>query len=627
MTGFSSFLRLRGRRLFPSPSHSVQAMTHTPSKKSTRHRGLHLSRTQRKALRRRSQNALRYWKFLTRCFTSLRRRPAFRWIRAFKRLRTAFGALALACWLPTLAQADTFTVNSNSDISEEEDGDLTLREAITRANENPGPDTIDFTDELSGAVIKLTQGELAISDDLSIDASGLAEAPIIDADEKSRVMHFTESEGDLVLTKLTLRNGRVRNGHGGGVLSASSGSLILVNSLVSDHFVQYGNGGGLFSRGTITLQNSTIRGNVSMEDLANLPIAPGDSNIFEGQGGGIYSGGALTITESTISGNYGHLGGGGVYSRSGSVILKSSTVSGNRCDSYYSRGGGIRLNSSSITISHSTITQNGSSTGGGIFFGVSVGEAVKLSNSIVAGNFVRWEDIYSPPVSVFASDLLFFSGSPTTLEVSHCLIGTSRGARLDEAQLNENNLIDVDPLLAPLADNGGPTQTMLPYPESPVINAGARTWHTADQRGLAHTGAPDIGAVEFQGTSDLPRVLPLDHDGDGSSFQIEKAVGTNPFVADPNDPRLLQRPVFNAEGQAVLSFGIAETALPGTRWILERTTDLLTFEAIHRFDGTEHLTYEGRPVTITETDFGVSVIDEAPPTGRVFYRLRIALAE
>ena len=63
----------------------------------------------------------------------------------------------------------------------------------------------------------------------------------------------------------------------------------------------------------------------------------------------------------------------------------------------------------------------------------------------------------------------------------------------------------IDPMLEPLSDYGGPTQTMRPLPWSPVINAGDNTDAPAtDQRGV---GRPrdgdgngslvvDIGALE-----------------------------------------------------------------------------------------------------------------------------------
>ncbi len=66
----------------------------------------------------------------------------------------------------------------------------------------------------------------------------------------------------------------------------------------------------------------------------------------------------------------------------------------------------------------------------------------------------------------------------------------------------------VNPLLMPLADNGGPTQTMALSPGSPAIDAGVAAGATFDQRGLSRTvddpgvaNAPtsdgtDIGAFE-----------------------------------------------------------------------------------------------------------------------------------
>ncbi len=67
-------------------------------------------------------------------------------------------------------------------------------------------------------------------------------------------------------------------------------------------------------------------------------------------------------------------------------------------------------------------------------------------------------------------------------------------------------LFGVDPMLAPLADNGGPTQTMAPIFGSPAIGAGnsnATGEPATDQTGQPRTanGSIDIGAVEFQSLS------------------------------------------------------------------------------------------------------------------------------
>lgn len=57
---------------------------------------------------------------------------------------------------------------------------------------------------------------------------------------------------------------------------------------------------------------------------------------------------------------------------------------------------------------------------------------------------------------------------------------------------------NVDPLLAPLADNGGPIQTMALQLGSPAIDAGSCV-EAADQRGVAHPQGVtcDIGAYEY----------------------------------------------------------------------------------------------------------------------------------
>ena len=69
------------------------------------------------------------------------------------------------------------------------------------------------------------------------------------------------------------------------------------------------------------------------------------------------------------------------------------------------------------------------------------------------------------------------------------------------APLDPTDLINTDPLLGPLADNGGPTLTQALLPGSPAIDAGtAVSGVTTDQRGVPRPqgNAPDIGAFEVE---------------------------------------------------------------------------------------------------------------------------------
>jgi len=91
-----------------------------------------------------------------------------------------------------------------------------------------------------------------------------------------------------------------------------------------------------------------------------------------------------------------------------------------------------------------------------------------------------------------------------SLEAKHSLIGTISGTTLVD---QGGNLIGASPLLGPLADNGGPTQTHALLPGSPAIDAGpvplpAFPGDEFDQRGAGFArivaGVVDIGAYEVQ---------------------------------------------------------------------------------------------------------------------------------
>jgi hypothetical protein len=73
------------------------------------------------------------------------------------------------------------------------------------------------------------------------------------------------------------------------------------------------------------------------------------------------------------------------------------------------------------------------------------------------------------------------------------LIGTTEGGDGFDA----TDLLNVDPLLGPLQDNGGPTQTMALLPGSPALNAGDPSQlGTADERGVVRSGGVNIGAYQ-----------------------------------------------------------------------------------------------------------------------------------
>jgi hypothetical protein len=241
-----------------------------------------------------------------------------------------------------------------------------------------------------------------------------------------------------------------------GVTASISGLTIANgNSNSSDQ-----GGGGILNDGTLTVSNCTISGNSGTGSVNN-------------EGGGITNFGTLTLSSSTVSGNSAALGGGILNGDGNTLTVTNSTFSGN---SATAKGGGIyNLVGGTLTVTSSTFFGNSGGEGGGIETNSS---STTITNTIVAGN------------TATAADDIDGTYSPT-----------SGGG---------NVITPTEPIaLAPLANYGGPTQTMLPAPNSPAICAGNKTGApTTDQRGFT-TGAAayctsgkiDSGAVQTNYTS------------------------------------------------------------------------------------------------------------------------------
>ncbi len=287
------------------------------------------------------------------------------------------------------------------------------------------------------------------------------------------------NDGHLTVSDSTLSGNKATTGHGGGIWNGSV--LTVSNTTFADNSAS-GAGGGIYNGASI----------VTMSDCTFT------ENSATG-GGGIYNGGTMTASNCTlennsaIEGTYGG-NGGGIYNAASNrwtVTVNNCTIADNTASQF---GGGID-NLTTMTVSNSTIASNSAAVdGGGIYSGQ--GDSV-LNNTIVADS-TSGGDLYGS-----------FSGA-------YDLIGDGSGG-LDPA----NNLLGspsnlLDPLLAPLGNYGGPTQTMALLPGSPAIDAGSNALiaidpstglpFTTDQRGQPRivNGTVDIGAFESQGFTLTP---------------------------------------------------------------------------------------------------------------------------
>jgi hypothetical protein len=360
---------------------------------------------------------------------------------------------------------------------------------------------------------------------------------------------------------------------GGGIYAANGAQGTLSNVTVSGNTADANSdldafGGGIYnSNATLTFSGNVVGntafcttgdasgGGIFNSDGGNLNIGANgssatiiDANAAEGvtfaAGGGIYntgSGSVITITTADIIGNTtstpagGRFGaeGGGIFNSHGSTIsLNASTVANNAVSASGNpaQGGGIyndaALTATNDTIWNNSVTANGSGSkafGGGIYtsagtttlINVTVGDNTATSDTSAKGGGIYQSNTATLNlVNSIVSDPNGPAGSPD-------VFGTVANAQNDDFASTTGltithdlggNLLNVVPLLGPLGNNGGPTQTVAELAGSGSIDAGVANAGVnavfgtnpipdIDQRGAARPDVPgsnpDIGAFEF----------------------------------------------------------------------------------------------------------------------------------
>jgi len=206
-----------------------------------------------------------------------------------------------------------------------------------------------------------------------------------------------------------------------------------------------------------------------------------------GGGGGISNYGELALTNSNVSGNSASdFNAGGIFNDN-KLTLTDCTISGNSANG---SGGGVYSYYGQNTLTNCTLSGNSAQNGGGIF---EYAGTVTLANTIIAGNTGG----SGPDVKVRCGRLN---------SLGYNLIGDPSGS----TGWASTDILNVNPLLSPLGNYGGPTETMALLPGSPAIGAGNVAFITdppfpgpsfTDQRGVPRVidGKVDIGAFESQG--------------------------------------------------------------------------------------------------------------------------------
>jgi len=460
------------------------------------------------------------------------------------------------------ANGATFTVTNTND-----SGVGSLRQAILDSNATSGADVITFNIPATDPNCNATSHVCTITpltvladlaDDVTID--GLTQpgstpfALLVTVSAATQFRIFTIDSGKTVMISgLTISGGNANgtsfpDNAGGGIFNR--GTLTISNCTISGNSAAVGGGGiandGHTSSASVTLSNSSVSGNSAVI------------------GGGIYTVGTnatVTVTNCTINGNTANTNstqgssgmGGGIFNDGSlantpgaTLTVSNSTLSGNSAPSQDGEGGAIYNDGegghASATVKNCTLSGNSAGFIGGGIVNQSVGNAGPRA------------------VLTIGSTILNAGTSGANIVNQNGVIPTSLGYNLSSDAAggdgttvpggflnNTGDIRNTNPMLAALANNGGPTFTHAINCSSPAADHGKNFDSlTTDQRGtnFARTvgvaaaqggDGTDIGAFEFQTVCNEPPVAVGDsYSTDENTPLTVAAPGVLANDSDPN---------------------------------------------------------------------------------------------
>jgi CSLREA domain-containing protein len=404
-------------------------------------------------------------------------------------------------------QIDAVDVAVGDGVCGDHNGLCTLRAAIQEANALPGQQTIALGPSMHYATLDGDQedaaatGDLDVTDDLIIEGTD-ASTTIVEAHTYDRLFDVAESVS-LTLSDVTVRGGLrgsiLDSDIGGGLRAAEGALVVLSRAVVEDNAVVQGGGGvgllgGALGGATLLAVGSTFSHN-SAGVVPDWPRA----------GGAIHAAGhsSIYLLDCSLEGNIAEQG-PAIYSAFGAVTLERTTIAGHASESATLWLG----NAEPVRVVNSTITNNQSELAIWLAAG---GETTTFENATITGNVAPYAvlNAYFPPLAdVRLRNTVLFNTVTDgecagVVSLGHNAI--TAGALGYCAESLATDLFVADPLLGPLAANGGDTTTRMPLEGSPLRDAGDDANCPAlDQRhearpqdgdgdGVAHC---DIGAVE-----------------------------------------------------------------------------------------------------------------------------------
>jgi hypothetical protein len=453
-------------------------------------------------------------------------------------------ALAVVCaclmTFAGIAQAETIEVTTTTDpVGATCPGsECSLREAIADASSG---DTIELAGtKASPKVYELTQGsQIVITKSLTIEGDG-SEASIVDGSPNSFNRILKVSAGTLKVVGVSFTGGT--DGNDENFVGCSPCETLRANG-----------GGALFNDGaTVILDEVAFEGDGEAD---GQPV-----------GGAIGNAGTLELTNVSFI-HDGAAFGGALFSRGGTITADGVTFEEDGTSD--TDGGAVFLYSGgSTTFINTTIVDSGfaSAFGGGID---NQGSTLTLRNDTLSGN-LRGSLETDEGANTTVQNTILGSGFSDDTDFDCIAAGKGNGGGATTAKAITHDLgnnIDqdgvcglnasgdksgVDPDLAPIANNGGPTLTEALLSGSAAIEAGNdAACPTTDQRGIARpqgahcdigsfeavlTGQPSATTDAATGLTSSEATLATTIDLDGEAGGFHFLWGTSPAALTKESP-------------------------------------------------------------------------------------------
>jgi predicted outer membrane repeat protein len=376
-----------------------------------------------------------------------------------------------------------------------------------------------------GGVLIVYSGSINLTNDTLTNNSADEEGGVVYAEETGSVV------GTVTVAGSTMSD-NTADDEGGAMYLEYAGPTSVTSSTFSANNTDDDEGGAIYDydSGRLTVQDSTFSANTAGDDDGgavytddtDLTVASSAFSSNEGEeGGAIYVDGSSSaakesIEQSSFNGNHATDDeGGAIYDDYGNLSIAGSTFTQNSA-SYYA--GALYYDSGdALSLVNDTLDSNQAQEGGAIYFDTEASTgAISLLNDTIVRNTGYYGGGIAYPYyanSIENSIIAENTGTLYSLEdgggdcyysVGYDKHTADRGNNIDSDGTCFGGLgvpgdqIGVDPLVAPLAANGGPVETDALLAGSPAIGkADGSACPPTDARGVPRpSGSCDVGAYQ-----------------------------------------------------------------------------------------------------------------------------------